>query len=129
MRHRPYLVAQFVEIAARMIPEDKNDSDPVVLPALADLDYPTDSEGIYLPRHSLQSATTSPLLTWGLLSVLTIVLSTMIFFGWLSILQTSQRRPTIKKRKDPLQVPYFLPIFGNLIAYLLDVGQLASSIT
>ena len=85
-------------------------------------------------------STTSPLLendpglpllsrTWVFQLAVVLVLSSPLLFRLVSAPWALTAPPTPLNGKDPSQVPYLMPVVGNLISYLLDAAELASSIT
>lgn len=80
---------------------------------------------------SLENDPGLPLLsrTWVIQLAMVSVLSSPLLFKLLSATWRYTALPTPLNGKDPLQVPYLMPVVGNLISYLLDAAKLASSIT
>ena len=70
-----------------------------------------------------------PEMTWTWAVQLALVLSSLWLFRYLWALWPLATSSTPLRYKDPPQVPYALPIVGNLISYLHDAGKLASTIT
>ena len=67
--------------------------------------------------------------TWVIQLAVVSVLSSPLLFRLLSATWALTAPPTPLNGKDPSQVPYLMPVVGNLISYLLDAAKLASSIT
>ena len=67
--------------------------------------------------------------TWLIQLAMVSVLSSPLLFRLLSATWALTAPRTPLNGKDPLQVPYLMPVVGNLISYLLDAAKLASSIT
>lgn len=93
---------------------------------------------LYLANYNESATTSSPEIKpgpivfsryWVIQLVMMSLLSTLLLFSYLSATWALATPSPPSKCKDPPQVPYFLPVVGNLISYLLDAAQLASSIT
>ena len=67
--------------------------------------------------------------TWVIQLAVVLVLSSPLLFRLLSATCALTTPATPLNGKDPSQVPYLMPVVGNLISYLLDAAKLASSIT
>jgi hypothetical protein len=75
----------------------------------------------FLSNWGIQAATIS------LISI--VLLSAYVSATWSSIPTWSSMPPsTSANHKEPPQMPYFLPVVGNLIPFLFDPSQLACSI-
>ena len=81
--------------------------------------------------HSLENDLGLSLLsrTWVIQLAVVSVLSSPLLFRLLSATWALTAPPTPLNGKDPSQVPYLMPVVGNLISYLFDAAKLASSIT
>lgn len=53
-------------------------------------------------------------------------LSSLLLFTYLSATWVSILPSTPSKYKDPPQMPYLMPVVGNLISYLLDAAGLGT---
>ena len=67
--------------------------------------------------------------TWLTQLAMVSVLASPLLFRLRSATWALTAPPTPLNGKDPSQVPYLMPVVGNLISYLLDAAKLASSIT
>lgn len=79
-----------------------------------------------LPNDCMTEASSSNV--W-VLELVMLILSSVLLSKCLPTTWKSRSASIPQKRADPPQLPYFLPIIGNLIAYLLDAAKLASSVT
>ena len=66
---------------------------------------------------------------WAVQLAVVSLLSSTLLFRFLPPTRTLAAPPTLLYGKDPPQVPYSMPVVGNLLSYLLDAAKLASSIT
>ena len=80
---------------------------------------------------SLESDPGLPLLskTWVIQLAVVAVLSTPLLLRLLPTTWPLTAPPTPLNGKEPPQMPYLMPVVGNLVSYLLDAAKLASSIT
>lgn len=65
---------------------------------------------------------------WTVQTCLISLAFSLLLFKYISTSWVSTSPPTIATLKAPPQVPYIIPVVGNLLSYLLDAAQLASTI-
>jgi hypothetical protein len=95
--------------------------------ALLDLDYWNESMSFTVLEVNLDQTLSSRIwfIQLALISILSgVVLAKCIPFAWIL-----RFPPVAPKGADPPQVPYLIPLLGNLVSYLVDAAGLASSIT
>lgn len=66
--------------------------------------------------------------TWGFSLTMISAMSSLLLFTYLSTTLAPMLSSTSSIRKDPPQMPYCVPVIGNLISFLLDAPKLAVSI-
>ena len=75
-----------------------------------------------------EPGTASSFKTWKIQLAIVSMFSSLLLIRYLSV-SWALKSSSTPKCQDPPQVPYFMPVVGNLVSYLFDAAKLASSIT